>query len=103
MVAQAGDKPVEVAKVRYMADGNVMVGPMKESTTGVFEEEFNKVGHDPTFASSVIFRRGTSEEFPQEGSEPGQYRSKVDVSRAGSNAIIAYMVNDEGGGYHIEV
>lgn len=103
LVAEAGDKPVEVAKVKYMADGNVMAGPTAESIVGVFEEEFNKDGHDPTFASSVIFCRGNSEEFPTEGSEPGQYRSKVDVSRACSGSIMAYMVNDEGGGYHIEV
>ena len=96
IVAGAGDKPVEVAKVRYMADGNVMDEPTAESTIGVLEEAFNKDGHDPTFASSVIFTRNNP---PAEGT----YRSKVDVSRAGSGAIMAYMVNDDEGGYHIVV
>ena len=96
LVAGAGDKPVEVAKVRYMADGNVMDAPSKDATHGVLEEAFNKDGHDPTFATSVEFVKGNA---PAEGT----YRSKADVSRAGSGAITAYMVNNEDGGYRIVV
>lgn len=91
-----------VASIKYMADANVMASPDETATHGVLQDAFEKDGHDATFASSVEF---VLSEPPAEGT----YRSKADVSRSGSGAIIAYMVDDvdesgnKTGGYHIVV